>query len=228
VVRLLLMGSTMGLVYVVRRALRPVLLAATVAAFAAPVAGADPEARQNAAADTGPPLEGAFAEDFTLLDPPVPAPPDAVTDLAGRPVRLADFAGRVVLVNFWATWCAPCIREMPALDRLQAALGDAGTAFASELGLKHLALYLDPTSTLARAFGLSGLPTSFLIDAAGRVVGGLQGEAEWDSPEAQALIRYYLETRPATGTDAAQAAGGRGKTGDGRAAQRVGMGLSPE
>jgi thiol-disulfide isomerase/thioredoxin len=229
VVRLLLMGSTMSLVYVFRRALRPVLLAATVAALAAPVAGAAPEARQNAAADTGPPLEGAFAEDFTLLDPPVPAPPDAVTDLAGRPVRLADFAGRVVLVNFWATWCAPCIREMPALDRLQAALGDAGltvaavsidrggrdavTAFASELGLKHLALYLDPTSTLARAFGLSGLPTSFLIDVAGRVVGGLQGEAEWDSPEAQALIRYYLETRPAAGTDAAQGAGGSRKDG---------------
>ena len=82
--------------------------------------------RMTAAADPAPPLLGAFGENFTLLDPPVPTPLEAFTDLAGNPVRLADLKGRVVLLNFWATWCAPCVREMPSLDRLQAALGDRG------------------------------------------------------------------------------------------------------
>ena len=80
------------------------------------------------AAPQAPPLEGAFADNFTLLEPPIPAPPDAFVDLAGATVRLADFKGRVVLLNFWATWCAPCIREMPSLDRLQAALKDRDLA----------------------------------------------------------------------------------------------------
>jgi len=218
--RLLLIGFATVLDRLAKGAARAALPAVAVAAFAAPGAGLGPEARQNAAADGRPPLEGAFAEDFTLLDPPVPAPLEVFTDLEGRRVRLADFAGRVVLVNFWATWCAPCVREMPALDRLQAALGDAGLTvatvsidrggrdvvegFAAELGLRHLGLYLDPEATLAGAFGVTGLPTTFLVDATGQVVGGLQGAAEWDSPEAAALIRYYLDRRKSPITDSAQ------------------------
>ena len=159
-----------------------------------------------------PPLEGVFGENFTLLDPPVPAPLGTFQDLDGRAVRLADFKGSLVVLNFWATWCAPCIREMPSLDRLQAALGGRGlrvvavsidrggakvvVPFAEKLGLAHLGLYLDPKATLARAFGLTGLPTTYLIDAEGRTVGGLSGPAEWDAPEARALIEHYLDARP--------------------------------
>jgi thiol-disulfide isomerase/thioredoxin len=166
------------------------------------------EPRIAAAADLAPPLRGAFGENFTLLDPPVPAPPEAFTDLAGTRVRLADFESRVVLLNFWATWCAPCVREMPALDRLQAALGDRGLSvvavsidragvkvigpFAKRLGLARLGLYHDPKGALFRAFGVTGLPASFLIDRGGGIVGAYGGPAEWDGPEASALIEYYL------------------------------------
>ncbi len=165
------------------------------------------EPRKAAAADPAPPLRGAFGENFTLLDPPVPAPPDAFTDLAGNPVRLADFEGRVVLLNFWATWCAPCVREMPALDRLQAALGDRGLAvvavsidrgakvippFAKRLGLARLGLYHDPEGALFQAFGVTGLPATFLIGRQGQIVGAYPGPAEWDGPEPRALIEHYL------------------------------------
>ncbi len=158
-----------------------------------------------------PPLAGEFTHNFTLLDPPVPAPLEVFGDLAGGRVRLADFAGQIVLLNFWATWCAPCVREMPSLDRLQAKLVDDGLAivavsldrggagvvepFAEQLGLKDLGLYLDPKSILAKAFGVTGLPTTFVIDRDSRIVGALQGSAEWDSPEALALVRYYLAER---------------------------------
>ena len=158
-----------------------------------------------------PPLAGEFARNFTLLDPPVPAPLEVFEDLAGSRVRLADFAGQIVLLNFWATWCAPCVREMPSLDRLQAKLGADGLAivavsldrggvgvvepFAEQLGLKDLGLYLDPKSIMAKALGITGLPTTFVIDRDSRIVGALQGSAEWDSPEALALVRYYLANR---------------------------------
>lgn len=228
--RLLLIGFRTAFDRLAGRAAAAVLLAAAVAAFATPVVGLGPGApgapkapgaRQNAAADAGPPLEGAFAEDFTLLDPPVPAPAEVFGGLDGRRLRLSDFAGQVVLVNFWATWCGPCVEEMPSLERLQARLGGAGlavaaisidrggrdtvAAFAARHGLRHLGLYLDPTSALAQAFGVTGLPTSFLIDAEGRVVGGLRGAADWDSPAAEALIRYYLQRRApsAPATDSA-------------------------
>jgi thiol-disulfide isomerase/thioredoxin len=160
------------------------------------------------AAAQAPPLEGAFGDNFNPLDPPIPAPPDAFADLEGHAVRLADFKGRVVLLNFWATWCAPCIREMPSLDRLQAALKARGLSvlavsldrggakvivpFAKRLRLEHIGLYHDATGALVKAFGITGLPTSFLIDRRGRIVGAYPGPAEWDGPEARALIEHYL------------------------------------
>ena len=155
-----------------------------------------------------PPLDG-WMQQFTLNDPPLPVPDTAIRNGDGKPMRLADFKGRVVLVNFWATWCAPCIREMPSLDRLQAAMGsDAFTVlavnedrngakvaapFLKKLGIEHLGVNLDDKMALARALGVRGLPASFLIDRNGRVVGALNGIAEWDSDEAKALIRFYVK-----------------------------------
>ncbi len=181
-------------------------LAAAIAVFALAVLLGTPD---RAHAGGQPPLQGVFKDNFTLLDPPVPAPQTGFTDAGGREITLAAFEGQVVLLNFWATWCAPCVREMPTLDRLQDKLGSQGLAvvavsqdrgglavvapFVKQLGLRHLEIYLDPRGALSRAFGLGGLPTTLLIDAEGRLVGGLEGPAEWDSEEALALIRHYLE-----------------------------------
>lgn len=163
-------------------------------------------------ADETPPLKGLLKDNFILLDQPVPARQDAVvTDAFGGKVGLADFRGRVVLVNFWATWCAPCVREMPSLDRLQAKLGPEGLLvmtvsqdrkglaaaepFFREQGLDNLEIFLDPKGEFARAMGVAGLPTSLLIDDLGRVLGGIQGPLEWDGPEAVELIRFFLVRR---------------------------------
>ena len=160
------------------------------------------------AAAEPPSLAGPLAENFTFLDEATPAPQEPFTDIQGRSLTLADFHGKVLLVNFWATWCAPCVREMPSLDRLQASLEGrpavvlaisqdrAGARvvepFYRDLELLSLDIYLDPKGKLARAFGVRGLPTTMLIDAEGRLVGGLQGLAEWDSPEVRALIEHYM------------------------------------
>lgn len=165
-----------------------------------------------------PPLTGLFADNFTLLDDPVPAPQDSFEDGAGNEIGLADFAGQVVLLNFWATWCAPCVREMPALDRLQARLGGEGLAvvavsadrggtkvvepFFAEHDLTALAIYIDVKSRLSRAFKVRGLPTTMLIDRRGNLVGAMEGPAEWDGPDSEALIRFYLEQEGPAGDDA--------------------------
>lgn len=143
--------------------------------------------------------------DFTVIDPPLPAPQTPFADGDGRTVTLADFKGRVVLLNLWATWCAPCVKEMPSLDRLQAALGGEDFAvvalsfdrkgaevvrpFYATAGLTHLAVHLDPKNAMLKALEVRGLPISLLIDRTGAIVGRLEGPAEWDSPEALALIR---------------------------------------
>ena len=119
-----------------------------------------------------------------------------------------DFHGQAVLLNFWATWCAPCVREMPALDRLQARLGPEGLSvialsvdrrglevvepFYRRLSIEALDIYLDPANQVARSFTVPGLPTTYLIDPDGQMVGVLAGPAEWDSPDALALMRHYL------------------------------------
>ncbi|HEY3909618.1 MAG TPA: TlpA disulfide reductase family protein [Stellaceae bacterium] len=138
---------------------------------------------------------------------PQPAPKISFSNAAGQKFKLADFAGRVVIVNLWATWCAPCRREMPSLERLQARLGDkitilaisedtrgekAVAPFVAKLGLKAIKTYLDPTSAVGQAFKVDGLPSSFVLDRNGRVVGRVVGEAKWDSPKMLAVIDPLL------------------------------------
>jgi thiol-disulfide isomerase/thioredoxin len=137
----------------------------------------------------------------------------AFNDETGQPSSLADHSGRVLLVNLWATWCAPCRHEMPALDRLQADLGsgdgfsvvpiniDTGAAekaeaFLQSVDVKNLPLYRDPTTDVfqdvkKRGFGI-GLPVSILVDRKGCLLGHLAGPAEWDSEDAKALIRQAM------------------------------------
>ena len=105
--------------------------------------------------------------EFFPSSPPVPAPAISLVDLAGNTVALSDFAGRLVLINLWATWCEPCLREMPSLERMQSRLGDQITVvaisedrggsktvepFINKLGLKSFKTYLDPKSDAGRAF----------------------------------------------------------------------------
>lgn len=125
----------------------------------------------------------------------------------GSAVTLADFTGKPVLLNLWATWCKPCREEMPALDRLAAAEADdlqivavsldTGPAdrpreFLAEIGVERLALYRDPDLNLLndiKRLGLrGGLPTTILVDGAGCQLGVMEGPAEWDSPDAISLI----------------------------------------
>lgn len=161
-----------------------------------------------AARDAAPPIGGAV-QNFTLAESLRPVPATGFIALDGTKLSLADFRGRVVALNFWATWCGPCIREMPSLDRLQAELGgedftvvlmsqdrngeELVPPFLARLGLDHLTSYLDPGFALFRALGGRGLPTTILIGADGNELGRIAGAAEWDTPEALALIRYYLE-----------------------------------
>ena len=146
---------------------------------------------------------------FDLLDPPRPLPELRFVDGEGRPLTLADFRGKVILLNLWATWCIPCIAEMPTLDRLQAKLGgpdfqvlvlaiDIGglpvvEKFFRALNLKALGIYVDKTARARVALGVAGIPTTLLIDRRGREIGRLSGPAEWDSPEAIKAIRRYLK-----------------------------------
>jgi uncharacterized membrane protein/thiol-disulfide isomerase/thioredoxin len=131
------------------------------------------------------------------------APDAAFADRGGKPLRIADFAGRPVLVNLWATWCAPCLAEMPALDRLAAREGDRLAVLAVSQDLegwravdrffvadkfKALTPYLDKENALALALGAKGLPMSILYDARGRELWRVNGPLEWDQPDVAALL----------------------------------------
>lgn len=153
-------------------------------------------------------LASSGIENFTLLATPRPVPEVRFLDRQGAARGLGDFLGRVVLLNLWATWCAPCRREMPTLDRLQVELGgedfevvalavDRGgaakvMAFLDEVGAPNLVPYIDATTRAMRALGAFGLPTTILIDRQGREIGRMIGPTEWDSPEAKALIRRAI------------------------------------
>lgn len=131
-----------------------------------------------------------------------------ITGPDGQAMKLSDLRGKVVLLNLWATWCPPCVKEMPSLDALQAELGGPGfevvalsldrggkaqvEPFFMETDISHLAMYLDPKMTAMKAIKPPGLPTTLLIDAEGREIGRLAGEAHWDSAEAKAFIRHFM------------------------------------
>ncbi|UCH74193.1 MAG: TlpA family protein disulfide reductase [Rhodospirillales bacterium] len=179
------------------------ILTAAVIGFFALVAPVSALATHSASE----PSDGTVAS-FRMLEPPRAPPPFQFLDAGGRTVTLADFRGKVLLLNLWATWCAPCIREMPALDRLQAKLGKeeflivpisldkegrpAVEAFYERLGLRHLEIYLDPTMSIEAAFPVDVLPANFLVDREGRVTGFLRSYVDWEAPEAEAMIRGLL------------------------------------
>jgi thiol-disulfide isomerase/thioredoxin len=131
------------------------------------------------------------------------------SDGKGQPRTLKDWQSRVVLLNLWATWCAPCRKEMPALAALQREFGskdfevvalavdragaDAAQKFLTSIKATDLALYIDPTARAGTALKAAGMPTTLLIDRQGREIGRLTGAAEWDSSDAKRLIRAFLK-----------------------------------
>jgi peroxiredoxin len=140
------------------------------------------------------PPEKAVAPDFTLEDP------------SGTPVSLRDFRGKIVFVNFWATWCIPCRAEMPAIEHLYQEFRGQGlvlvavnfkdgaeqvSAFGKELHLTF-PLALDGKGAVASAYGVRGLPSTYLIDRDGHLIGQVIGGREWDSEDAKAYVRRLL------------------------------------
>lgn len=145
---------------------------------------------------------------FSFLDHPAESPEIHFVDGDGRPLTLGDFRGRPILLNIWATWCVPCRKEMPSLDRLQAKFDPsqflvltlsidrqgvpAVRNFYQELGLRSLGIYVDQPGTVLHLLRAPGVPTTVFVDRDGRQIGRKIGPAEWDGPEAVALLRDHL------------------------------------
>ncbi|AYC35105.1 TlpA family protein disulfide reductase [Pseudomonas cavernae] len=147
---------------------------------------------------------------LTIWPEPRPVPEVQFVDGEGKPHTLADFKGKVVLLNLWATWCVPCRKEMPTLDRLQAQLGGPDFQvlalsidldglqvvrdFYKEVGIQHLGIYIDESASAISSLGAFGLPATLLLDRQGRELGRKLGEATWDSPEVVAYLREVIAT----------------------------------
>ena len=188
------------------RALIPILLLAALA-----TGGCDRQSATGSQAEES--LSGVNAAAASLGDKldrthkGEPAPALSFTDAAGRKRTVADFAGKPVLLNLWATWCAPCVKEMPTLDALAMAKGESlhvltvsqdidspdtkatekVASFFAEAKYRTLRPYLDSDLGWSMTLGVN-LPTTFLFDSAGREVWRLSGDLDWTSPTAAALL----------------------------------------
>lgn len=146
---------------------------------------------------------------FRLHGDPQPLLSLPMVDEAGVTRHLQDFAGRVVLLNIWASWCPPCRKEMPALERLNVLLGSSsftvlplcidkggiasGRQFYDEIGIVNLPLYWADSLRVQLAFAFLGLPTTLLVDRAGDEIARLQGPADWDGRSAVRQIRRAIK-----------------------------------
>ncbi|MGH7457813.1 MAG: peroxiredoxin family protein [Longimicrobiaceae bacterium] len=159
-------------------------------------------------------LAGWLARDrFIPVEVGSPAPDFAAHTLEGEPVRLSGLEGEVVLLNIWATWCGPCVEEMPSLQRLHERFRGRGfrvvavsidapagsstrrkvSAFTGELGLTF-DLWLDPSGDIQRLYRTTGVPESFVIDREGVIVKKVVGATEWDSEPNAELIQRLLSS----------------------------------
>ncbi len=162
--------------------------------------GANPAAAEDLSAL----LTGDMAK-LTLAEPTA-LPEAALLSMTDEEASLAAYNGQWVVLNFWATWCAPCRAEMPSLDRLQAAMPELAVVpvatgrnppeaiarFWEEAAITHLVTLRDPKSLLARQIGVAGLPVTLILNPEGQEVGRLIGDAAWDAEEAQALLKALM------------------------------------
>ena len=145
---------------------------------------------------------------FTENNPSIESPSTPFMDPSGKEVTLHEFKKSWTLINFWATWCAPCINELPSLAKLESKINNPKfklllisidrsgprvfQPFLKKLGLTSLKSGSDPKASLMRKLGLTGIPTTLLISPTGRIVGKLEGAAKWDAPSAVELVNFYL------------------------------------
>ena len=145
---------------------------------------------------------------FKLTRPPRQVPDLEFLDINEQPLRLGDFSGQARLINIWATWCQPCVKEMPSLDRLQANMprdrfmvlpisvdGPSKAKvvpFYKERSLFDLHVYYDKDKTAMSLLGVTLLPTSILVDPNGRELGRLEGDADWDTLDGLNLMRAAM------------------------------------
>jgi thiol-disulfide isomerase/thioredoxin len=151
---------------------------------------------------------------FIMHEAPEPGAVVRFEDDQGQPRSLADFRGKIVLLNIWATWCAPCIKEIPALDRLATALNGADFAIVAvsidrkgidavrkvftERNVQKLPIYIDRSGEALRAVRAIGLPTSLLIDRDGREFGRAVGPAQWDDEVTISFFRGLVSPESPT------------------------------
>jgi len=160
----------------------------------------------NAAAADVAALRDGDMKKLALHEAPVPLPEAVLLDAEDGEHSLADYKGRWVVLNFWATWCAPCRREMPSLERLQAAMPELAVVpvatgrnavegirrFFDEAGVTALPILRDPKSNLSRGMGVMGLPVTVILNPEGEEVARLIGDAEWDSESAKAVLAALM------------------------------------
>lgn len=160
--------------------------------------------------EAGPAAPEPVPDALMRVHAPQGLPDIAFEDARGRKRTLGDFRGKVVLLNVWATWCAPCREEMPTLDRLQQKLGGPGfevlalsidadgasavKRFYDEIGIRALAIHVDPTMRATNSLAVIGVPTTLLIDRQGGEIGRRAGPVYWDSPEAVRWIAGVVGT----------------------------------
>jgi thiol-disulfide isomerase/thioredoxin len=153
-------------------------------------------------------LRSGDMEKLVFLAAPAEVPQTPFTDIDGAEHTLSQFQGKYVLVNFWATWCAPCRKEMPMLSALQSEFGGDNfevvtiatgrnsvpgiQKFFAEIGVSNLPLYLDPKQQLARDMAILGLPISIILDPEGREIARMRGDATWDGDSAKAIIAALI------------------------------------
>ncbi len=143
---------------------------------------------------------------LALHDAPVAVPAAVLLDATDAEHSLAEYKGRWVVLNFWATWCAPCREEMPSLDRLQAAMPEIAVVpvatgrnalpgierFYADAGVVNLPVLRDVKSELSRGMGVLGLPVTVILNPEGQEVARLIGDAEWDSDSAKAVLAALI------------------------------------
>lgn len=157
-----------------------------------------------------------YVGDYFAFAAPQTMPQISFAGASGQPHDLAELGGKVVLLNFWATWCAPCLAELPDLDRLQSgfsrdqfivlalcedarSLGAIESYYAGR-NIEALGKYIDPMGQALRTYAVPAVPTSFILDRHGLARGMLAGAAPWNSAEGRALVAYYLNERATAGS----------------------------
>lgn len=167
--------------------------------------GANTATADTAALDA---LRDGSMKKLSFLSEAKPLPDTALLDMSGGLHSLEEFQGKYVVLNFWATWCAPCRKEMPDLDALQAEFGGdrfdvvtvaaghnpppAITKFFEKTGVENVVVLRDPKQELAAKLGIFGLPTTLILNPEGQEIARMRGDAEWYGDSARAIIAALL------------------------------------